>query len=200
VRAWGLLGEVGLSRDVLKLYPHELSGGILQRVLIALALSCEPSLVIADEPATALDMTVQAQVLECFRRLRHQKSRAVILITHDLGVIYENCDRVMVMYAGRVIEAGPVRVVFERPAHPYTGALLDIYRALAEPSAGRLRPIPGQMPEFGEVITGCPFAPRCTVKTPGCEEECPSTAEVGPGHTAACHRLAGGNRQGALIT
>ncbi|MFZ5641622.1 MAG: ABC transporter ATP-binding protein [Bacillota bacterium] len=188
-RAGELLGEVGLNRDVLGLYPHELSGGILQRVLIALALSCEPALVIADEPATALDMTVQAQVMACFRRLQQKNSRAVILITHDLGVIHGNCDRVLVMYAGRVIEAGPVKEVFERPAHPYTGALLGIYRALAAgPSAGGLHPIPGQMPEFGEVITGCPFAPRCMLKTAGCKESCPSETIIGPGHTAACHR------------
>lgn len=191
-RAMELLSEVGLgrNREILGLYPHELSGGILQRVLIALALSCEPELVVADEPATALDMTVQARVMECFRRVRHKNGQAVILITHDLGIIRENCDRVLVMYAGGIVEAGPVQEVFGRPAHPLTGALLDIYRVLAEPAAGKLRPVPGQAPESGEVAAGCPFAPRCQVRMAGCEKIRPIESEIGAGHTVACHRAA----------
>lgn len=192
-RAMELLGEVGLgrSREILGLYPHELSGGILQRVLIALALSCKPALVIADEPATALDMTVQALVMECFRRCREKGEQALILITHDLGIISENCDRVLVMYAGKVIETGTVREVFSRPAHPYTAALLAVYRAMAQPSAAGLHPIPGQVPEFGEVMPGCPFAPRCEFKTAGCTEVCPPQTLLDPGRTAACHRVGG---------
>lgn len=197
-KAMELLGEAGLGggREILRLYPHEMSGGILQRVMVALALSCEPDLIIADEPATALDMTVQARVLDCLKRFREKKGRAIVLITHDLGVISENCDRVLVMYAGEVVEAGPVREVFKNPAHPYTTALLDIYRALADfspppekLSGERLCPIPGQVPEFGEVITGCPFSPRCGLKTAGCDAAGPPENAIGPGHTAACHRV-----------
>lgn len=193
-RAMELLGEVGLgcSREILGLYPHELSGGILQRVLIALALSCEPALVIADEPMTALDMTVQALVLECFRRAREKGDQALMLITHDMGLISENCDRVLVMYAGKVIESGPVREVFSRPAHPYTAALLAVYRGMASPSAEGLRPIPGQVPEFGEVMAGCPFAPRCEFKIAECTEACPPELVIGFSRTAACHRVRGG--------
>lgn len=187
-RALELLGEAGLngSGELLALYPHEMSGGILQRVLVALALSCEPEIIIADEPATALDMTVQARVLDCLRRFREKKGRAVILITHDLGVISENCDRVLVMYAGKVVEAGPVREVFGRPAHPYTAALLNIYRAMT--GGDTLHPIPGSVPEFGEVICGCSYALRCGLKTAECDLVSPPEHSLSPGRTAACHR------------
>lgn len=197
LKAMELLGEVGLgsSKGFLELYPHELSGGTLQRVLISLALCCGPELVVADEPATALDMTVQAQVMEYLRRFRDKNGQALMLITHDLGIIRENCERVLVMYAGEVVETGPVQAVYSQPAHPYTEALLNIYQALSRTTGVHLRPIPGQVPEFGEKLTDCPFAPRCGYKTVECTETRPVPVAVGPEHMAACHR-AGRGRNG----
>ena len=158
-----LLGEMGVPdpRRAADRYPHQLSGGLRQRAMIAMALSCNPSLLIADEPTTALDVTVQAQILDLLRRLRRDFGSAVLLITHDMGVVAETCDRTMVLYAGNVAERGPTAALFSRPAHPYTAALLDSIPPLHGPRPARLPAIPGAPPSPAQRPAGCPFQPRC---------------------------------------
>jgi peptide/nickel transport system ATP-binding protein len=174
----------------IKQYPHELSGGMRQRVMIAMALSCNPKLLIADEPTTALDVTVQAQILDLMRELKTKTGTAIILITHNLGLVAEMAKRVVVMYAGKKVEEAPVEAVFARPRHPYTRALLGsvprLGASLAETTATRLVEIPGVVPSLKEAIPGCIFAPRCSYATSRCREAYPPLEEKASGHWAAC--------------
>ena len=166
-------------------YPHKLSGGMRQRVMIAMALSCEPRLLIADEPTTALDVTIQAQILELMRELQHESGTAVILITHDLGVVAEVAHEVVVMYAGRVVEQAAVQQLFEQPQHPYTVGLLgSIPRLVGEQS--RLASIRGQVPDPLQRPAGCNFAERCPFADAHCRAASPPLSEVAPGHASAC--------------
>jgi peptide/nickel transport system ATP-binding protein len=168
-------------------YPHQFSGGMRQRVMIAMALACDPRLLIADEPTTALDVTIQAQILKLLIELKARTGAAVILITHDLGVVAETCQRVIVMYAGRKIEEAPVEALFAEPAHPYTrGLMAATPRRGAEARGRRLAEIPGLVPSLREPIVGCAFAPRCPLAFDRCLAESPAFAEVAPGHGVAC--------------
>ena len=171
-------------------YPHQLSGGMRQRVMIAMALACHPKLLIADEPTTALDVTIQAQILDLMRDLKSEIGAAILLITHDLGVVAEMAQRVIVMYAGRKVEEAPVRDLFRRPRHPYTEGLLASVPRLGE-TLGRAAPprlaeIPGMVPSLREPIVGCAFAPRCAYATERCRAEAPPLEAKRPGHLAAC--------------
>jgi peptide/nickel transport system ATP-binding protein len=168
-------------------YPHQFSGGMRQRVMIAMALCCNPRLLIADEPTTALDVTIQAQILKLMLELKGRFGAAVMLITHDLGVVAETCQRVIVMYAGRKVEEAPVLDLFDRPMHPYTrGLLASIPSRRIEKTARRLQEIPGIVPSLREPIPGCPFAPRCGFATDQCRSEAPDFREHAGGHWAAC--------------
>jgi oligopeptide/dipeptide ABC transporter ATP-binding protein len=190
-RAAGLLARVGIPDPGRRLaqYPHELSGGLRQRIMIAAALACRPKLLIADEPTTALDVTIQAQILALLADLQREFGMATMLITHDLGVVAQVVRRVVVMYAGKVVEQGPVEAVFERPSHPYTAALMRSIPALAE-GVSRLPAIPGTVPAPGSWPPGCRFAPRCVHAMPACEAGVPPLHAVAPGHRAACIRHA----------
>jgi oligopeptide/dipeptide ABC transporter ATP-binding protein len=157
-------------------YPHQFSGGMRQRVMIAMGLSCTPALLIADEPTTALDVTVQAQILELLREIRNEHGTGILLITHDLGVVAEMCERVAVMYAGRIVEQADVRNLFLRPSHPYTQGLLNSLPTLTR---SRLEPIEGQPPAITEIPPGCSFAPRCKERMPVCETAFPLAAKIG---------------------
>src|SRR5579884_526986 len=168
-------------------YPHEFSGGMRQRVMIAIALACNPQLLIADEPTTALDVTIQAQILELMKGLSHEFGTAVMFITHDLGVVAGTCQHVNVMYAGGIIESAPVKQIFESPAHPYTVGLLQSIPRLNEDRGSRLTPIPGQPPDLLHPPTGCPYAARCPKVQPRCRQEKPKLMSVGRGEqVAAC--------------
>ncbi len=170
-----------------KNYPHEFSGGMRQRVMIAIALACNPQLLIADEPTTALDVTIQAQILELIKGLSKEFSTAVMLITHDLGVVAGTCEHINVMYAGHVVESAPVKQIFETPAHPYTVGLLHSIPRLDETRDKRLTPIAGQPPDLGKEIIGCPYAPRCPKVQARCRRERPELMPVGRGEqVAAC--------------
>src|SRR5882762_4146889 len=170
-------------------YPHQLSGGMRQRVMIAIALACNPKLLIADEPTTALDVTIQAQILELLLSLRDELGMAVIIITHNMGVVAELADRVLVMYAGKVVEAAPVDALFEAPAHPYTRGLLDSIPSLDD-ARTRLYTIPGMLPNPASLPRGCRFAPRCAWHIAACDAGLPALTAVAPGHAAACIRQA----------
>ena len=177
-------------------YPHQLSGGMRQRVMIAMALACEPKLLIADEPTTALDVTIQAQILDLMRELKAKTGAAIVLITHDLGVVAEMAQRVVVMYAGRKVEEAPVDALFARPRHPYTRGLMNSIPRLGAAGAGhrRLAEIPGTVPSLREDIAGCIFAPRCSYATERCRREYPPLEQKSAGHSVACwesDRIAG---------
>ncbi len=188
-RAVELLDLVGISfpRQRVKQYPHEFSGGMRQRVIIAMALACEPELLIADEPTTALDVTIQAQVLELMAELQQRLGLAVLLITHDLGVVAGLCHRVEVMYAGKLVESGPSRELFGEPGHPYTAGLLRSTPRLDKVER-RLTAIPGSPPDLRDPPTGCPFHPRCAYATSRCAAEMPELLELRPEREVACWR------------
>ncbi|MFC7546861.1 ABC transporter ATP-binding protein [Plantactinospora sp. GCM10030261] len=185
-RSLAMLDQVGIAEPerVARSYPHQLSGGMKQRVMIAVAVIAEPTLVIADEPTTALDVTIQAQILTLLTRLSRQRRIATLLITHDMGVIAQYTDRTVVMYAGQVIEAAPTSTLFRRPVHPYTRALLDSVPPLTE-RRPRLTAIAGAPPDLSTPPTGCAFATRCRFVQDICRQEVPLAA-VSPGHAAAC--------------
>jgi len=184
-----MLDRVGIPDpgQVLKKYPHQLSGGIRQRVMIAMALGCEPDILIADEPTTALDVTIQAQILELIKDLREKSGMSIILITHDLGVIAENCDHVVVMYAGRIAETADVRSLFAHPLHPYTKGLLTSIPSRAKTAKALLPTIEGSVPSLSDMPTGCRFADRCPLAEDLCRQVLPLEKPVGKGRTAACH-------------
>ncbi|MBM3627626.1 MAG: ABC transporter ATP-binding protein [Alphaproteobacteria bacterium] len=167
-------------------YPHQFSGGMRQRAMIAMALSCNPRLLIADEPTTALDVTIQAQILKLMVELKSEIGAAIMLITHDLGVVAETCQRVIVMYAGRVVEEADIYELFDRPLHPYTRGLMASIPRLKKEGARRLSEIPGIVPNLREPIAGCAFAPRCPVATERCRHEAPSLESKGADHRVAC--------------
>jgi peptide/nickel transport system ATP-binding protein len=192
-RAREMLEQVGIPDpgQVLKKYPHQLSGGIRQRVMIAMALSCEPDILIADEPTTALDVTIQAQILELIKTFREKSGMSIILITHDLGVIAENCDHVVVMYAGRIAETAGVRSLFRAPLHPYTKGLLDSMPSAAKNRKQPLSTIEGSVPSLSQMPQGCRFADRCPFREPVCIQVTPWPKPAGKGRTAACHLVDG---------
>jgi oligopeptide/dipeptide ABC transporter ATP-binding protein len=188
-RAAELLGMVGISDPVrrLKQYPHQFSGGMRQRMMIAMALACEPKLILADEPTTALDVTIQAQILELMRSLSKRLGVAMLIITHNLGVVARYADRVNVMYAGRIIERGTARELYGHPCHPYTLGLLRSVPRLDEPRKARLAPIDGQPPDLTRLPPGCAFAPRCAFRVDRCAHEAPTLEAVSDtGHVSAC--------------
>jgi oligopeptide transport system ATP-binding protein len=172
-------------------YPHEFSGGMRQRVMIAMALLVEPKLLLADEPTTALDVTIQAQVLDILSELARDTGTAILFVTHDLGVVARLCDRVVVLYGGRVMEEGPAEVLFDGPLHPYAQGLLHATPRIEEPLTARLETIPGAPRSGGGAITGCPFAPRCPSRFGPCTAHTPPLMTVGPQRRAACHMLEG---------
>lgn len=186
-RAIDMLKKVGIPRAeaIVDEYPHQLSGGMRQRVMIAMAMACNPELLIADEPTTALDVTIQAQILDLMRQLNQEAQTAILLITHDLGVVAEMCHRVVVMYAGNVIEEGDVRTILKKPKHPYTKGLLNSLPKLEE-SQERLYSIPGNVPIPGSLTVGCRFAPRCDQATDLCRSEMPQLKAVGENHLSRC--------------
>ena len=190
-RALELLTMVGIPepKSRLKAFPHELSGGMAQRVMIAMALACEPELLIADEPTTALDVTIQAQILDLMRSLRTRMDTAIILITHDLGVVAEMCNRVVVMYAGRIVEEAEVVDLFQNPKHPYTAALIGSTPVLGQADK-ELVTIPGSVPNLVDLPEGCKFAPRCLARIEHgltrCAEEEPELKQVAPNHWVRC--------------
>jgi peptide/nickel transport system ATP-binding protein len=191
-RAVDMLTMVGLSEPKRRLldYPHQLSGGMRQRVMIAIALACNPKLLIADEPTTALDVTIQAQILELLQDLKRRVGAAIMLITHDLGIVAETAERVIVMYAGRKVEEAPVRELFRNPRHPYTRGLLGALPKLGSSLANgtnRLAEIPGRVPDLRRRIEGCVFADRCDRATDICRVIAPALEEKAPRHLAACH-------------
>ena len=188
------LTDVGIAdpSSRLKEYPHQLSGGMRQRVMIAMALACQPELLLADEPTTALDVTIQAQILELLRKLQTTRDMAVLLITHDLGVVAENADVVAVMYAGRIVEYASVHDIFNRPLHPYTRGLFASMPVIGD-QRHRLEAIPGNVPNPADLPTGCPFHPRCSDMhgDPPCRQDVPRLVEVAAQHWVACHHADG---------
>ncbi len=186
-RAVATLARVGIPSPARRMqdYPHQLSGGMRQRVMIAIALACAPRLLLADEPTTALDVTIQAQLLDLMRDLQTERGMGIVLITHNMGVIAEFADRVLVMYAGRVAEEAPVEALFDAPRHPYTVGLIGATPTL-EGTGGALVTIPGTLPRLGDGLPGCGFAPRCLRATAACRAAPPPMVEVAPGHRVAC--------------
>jgi oligopeptide/dipeptide ABC transporter ATP-binding protein len=167
-------------------FPHQMSGGMRQRIVGAIAVACEPRLLIADEPTTSLDLTIQAQYLSLLRDLQKDHHLAMIFITHNLGIVAKMCDAVAVMYAGRVVEAGPIRDIFNKPAHPYTRALLESVPRLTDDTHGRLPAIDGQPPDPSAPPPGCAFHPRCPQRIDRCHREAPASVTVSASHTARC--------------
>ncbi|MFX3624856.1 MAG: ABC transporter ATP-binding protein [Ectobacillus sp.] len=182
-----LLEKVGIPAPEkrMKQYPHELSGGMRQRVMIAMALACNPSLLIADEPTTALDVTIQAQILDLLNDLKKEMEMSIIMITHDMGVVAEMADRVIVMYAGEIVEQGNVEEIFNNPQHPYTRGLLSSVPNVDEPEF-KLNPIPGSLPNLHEKIVGCRFQSRCAYVKETCKSQAPPMYEKSPSHLARC--------------
>ena len=192
-RGLAMLEAVGINDAPKRLhqYPHEFSGGMRQRVMIAMALITRPELLIADEPTTALDVTVQAQILELIKKLQQQFGMAVIFITHDLGVVSGLCDRVQVMYAGRIVETGDTRTLFYQPRHPYTRALQRSIPSM-QPKGAELYTIPGMPPDLSKPTGGCSFAPRCDAATEACRATDPQLAALSPSQSTACLRVQAG--------
>jgi len=193
-KAVELLKQVSIPDPVrrLKEYPHQISGGMRQRVMIAMALACDPDLLIADEPTTALDVTIQAQILDLIKTQQRQRGLTVLLITHDLGVIAETCDRVCVMYAGRIVETADVKTLFKQPAHPYTKGLLASIPRLENRRKTRLPIIPGMVPSLSELPAGCRFQNRCPQAQDICRVEEPPFLTINKNHAVACHFAAAG--------
>ncbi|WP_025322836.1 ABC transporter ATP-binding protein [Deferrisoma camini] len=193
-RAVEMLGLVGIPSPQRRYrsYPHEMSGGMRQRVMIAMALACRPDLLLADEPTTALDVTIQAQILDLMKELREQLGTAIVLITHDMGVVAEMADRVAVMYLGRVVEEAETRELFERPLHPYTRGLLRAIPSVSQEKS-ELFEIPGTVPSPVNLPDGCPFHPRCPDRQEGCRRERPVLEELHAGHRVACWVAQGGS-------
>jgi oligopeptide/dipeptide ABC transporter ATP-binding protein len=189
-RAVDLLKAVGITAPAARLraFPHQLSGGMRQRVVGAMAIAGEPRVLIADEPTTSLDVTIQAQYLRLLRQLRAAHNLAIVFVTHDLGIVARMCDRVAVMYAGRIVECGPVRQIFEAPAHPYTRALIASVPKMTGP-IGRLTTIEGQPPSLMNLPAGCRFASRCPQVEQRCLDAYPRSVQVGDGHTADCWKV-----------
>ena len=186
-RMIAMLDKVGISSDRAGDYPHQFSGGMKQRIVIAIALACNPKLLLADEPTTALDVTIQAQVMRMVNELKQEFGTSMLLITHDLGIVAESCDMVAIMYAGEIVEFGTLEDIFDRTAHPYTeGLFASIPRLDVE--TDRLRPIQGLMPDPINLPSGCPFHPRCVYATDECEARKPDYREVSPGHVIKCFR------------
>ena len=187
-KAIEMLKKVGIPESETRVnnYPHQFSGGMRQRVMIAMALSCNPKLLIADEPTTALDVTIQAQILSLMNKLKDDFGTAIMLITHDLGVVAELCQKVLVMYAGNTVEYTDSRALFATPKHPYTWGLLGSLPKLDESEKQRLEPIEGQPPDLRHLPQGCNFAPRCKHKLPICEQQKPILRELEPGHMVSC--------------
>ena len=186
-KAADILSQVGIPdpQRVLKNYPHQLSGGMSQRVMIAMAMSCEQDLLIADEPTTALDVTIQAQILELMKKIQQDKGMSILLITHDLGVVAEMCSRVIVMYAGKIVEEAPVEILFANPTHPYTQGLIASVPKLG--SGVKVLPsIPGSVPDLSAMPKGCRFAPRCKYATEKCHQEQPELLSVGEKQKCRC--------------
>ena len=190
-RSLKMLETVGISTERSAEYPHQFSGGMKQRVVIAMALACNPKLLIADEPTTALDVTIQAQVLEMMKELKAQFSTSMLLITHDLGIVAKNCDEVMIMYAGEIVESGSLERIFHNPKHPYTLGLFGSLPSL-DKDVERLTPIPGLMPDPADLPLGCKFHTRCTHVCDQCKEPAPHLIEIEPDHMVRCLRVAGG--------
>lgn len=187
-KAKEMLEQVGIPGGRYHEYPHQFSGGMKQRVVIAMALACNPELLIADEPTTALDVTIQAQVLSLMHQLKEQYQTSMLLITHDLGVVAEVCDRVAILYAGEVVEMGTLRQIYKNTKHPYTEGLFGSLPSIAV-KTDRLRPIRGLMPDPANLPPGCTFAPRCPYCQPECSQSNPQPVEIEPGHLVKCHRI-----------
>lgn len=200
--AWNIaveaLKKVGIPQPEKRMesYPHELSGGMCQRVIIAMAVCCKPKMVIADEPTTALDVTVQAQVLELLKELQDEYNTSILLITHNLGVVWEMCDTVMVLYAGHTVEYATTKDLYQKPLHPYTWGLLDSMPKLSEEKKGELNAIPGAPPDLRLTGNCCNFYNRCPYATEQCKQEEPPLVEVEEGHFVACHRQ---NKENTLV-
>jgi peptide/nickel transport system ATP-binding protein len=180
---------------VAKSYPHELSGGMLQRSMIAMALSCKPHLLIADEPTTALDVTIEAQILDLMKGLKKTTGSSILLITHDLGIIAEMCDRVGVMYAGNIVELADVASIYKKPSHPYTNGLICAIPSLSTKQCSRLATIPGNVPNLIIPPPGCRFHPRCSKAMDRCSKEKPGWYKIGEGHYVSCFLYAGGDKK-----
>ena len=190
-RALRLMEQVGIpqAKERMKYYPHQLSGGMKQRVMIASALSCDPEILIADEPTTALDTTIKAQILDIFRDLKQKKDMSILFITHDMGTVAGIADRIIVMYGGRIAEAGSVLDIFDWPKHPYTWGLLNCLPAISE-RREKLSPIPGVIPSLIDPPEGCIFYPRCPRRMPVCQQKRPEEFTISGGHIAACYLYA----------
>lgn len=198
-RAVELLKMVGISdpEDRLTQYPHQLSGGMRQRVMIAMALSCKPKLILADEPTTALDVTIQAQVLSLMQKLCLDMGVALVIITHNLGIVARYAKHVNVMYAGRIVESGPASTLYNNPSHPYTVGLLNSVPRLDQERGKLIEPIPGSPPDLAALGSGCAFAPRCRFATDRCHNESPVLESVGDNHQSACWEIAAVHREAA---
>lgn len=185
LKACEMMKTVGITPERYKEYPHQFSGGMKQRIIIAIALACQPELLIADEPTTALDVTIQAQVLEMMKELQQQRDMAMLMITHDLGIVAEMCDKCAIIYAGEIVEYGTLEHIFDHPLHPYTIGLMESIPSL-DKDVKRLKPIPGLMIDPTNLPQHCSFCDRCSRKVPHCSQDDPQMVEVEPGHWVKC--------------